>query len=186
MKGIVFTEFMELVETAYGMEMVDRIIELVNPPSGGAYTAVGTYDHGEMVALVGKLSDLTGVPVPQLLKIYGRHLFSRFVAFYPRFFANVRDCFGFLEQIEGHIHKEVLKLYPDAELPTFSHRRKSPDELELVYRSSRAMSDFAEGLIEGCAAHFSETLEISKQPMDGDSGTVVQFLIRRVGGKTHG
>ena len=43
MKGIVFTEFLEMVEEKYGLEMVDDIIENANLQSHGAYTSVGTY-----------------------------------------------------------------------------------------------------------------------------------------------
>lgn len=187
MKGMVFTEFLEMVETAYGISTVDKIIELSQLPSGGAYTAVGTYDHSEMVTLVGKLSQMTGVPVSGLLKIYGKHLFGRLYASYGHFFSGVNDCFDFLEKIEGYIHKEVLKLYPDAELPQFSHNRRSPDLLELVYRSPRQMGDFAEGLIEGCADHFKEKVTIEKQQILPGDGSEIRFLIRRrVTGTNHG
>jgi len=42
MKGIVFTEFLDLVEEKFGMEMVDKIITQSELESEGAYTAVGT------------------------------------------------------------------------------------------------------------------------------------------------
>ena len=46
MKGVIFTEFLEMVESHFSPEMADRIITAARLPSGGAYTAVGTYDHG--------------------------------------------------------------------------------------------------------------------------------------------
>lgn len=52
MKGIVFSEFMDLVEESFGLEMIDELIEQSDLPSGGSYTAVGTYPHGEMLTLV--------------------------------------------------------------------------------------------------------------------------------------
>jgi len=60
MKGIVFTEFLEMVEAKFSPEMTDRIITESKVPSGGAYSAVGTYDHEEIVALVQALSRATG------------------------------------------------------------------------------------------------------------------------------
>ena len=51
MKGIVFTEFLDLVEAKFGYEVVDHIIQESKLPNEGAYTGVGTYPHGEMVAL---------------------------------------------------------------------------------------------------------------------------------------
>ena len=60
MKGIVFAEFIELVEDKFGFEIADEIIEESNLPSGGSYTSVGTYDHREMLELVTHLSEKTG------------------------------------------------------------------------------------------------------------------------------
>jgi len=61
MKGVVFTELLKMVEEAHGLDMVDTIIEKSDLPSGGIYTAVGTYDHTEAVSLVVNLSEETGV-----------------------------------------------------------------------------------------------------------------------------
>jgi Haem-NO-binding len=116
MKGIVFTEFLEMVEDRFSPAMADRMLEACALPSGGVYTAVGTYDHHEMVQLVSQLSTLTGVAVPELLRTYGQHLFGRFVHRYPHFFAGVDSAFAFLHNIEGYIHVEVRKLYPEADL----------------------------------------------------------------------
>ena len=51
MKGVIFTEFLGMVADRFSEDMVDDIIEASDLPSGGAYTAVGIYDHGEIVAL---------------------------------------------------------------------------------------------------------------------------------------
>ena len=68
MKGIVFCEFVEMMEAEFSAEMADEIISSTELESGGAYTAVGTYDHNEMLALVTQLSEKTGAPVPDLVE----------------------------------------------------------------------------------------------------------------------
>lgn len=178
MKGIVFTEFIEMVEDRFGFEVADKILTSSDLPSGGHYTSVGTYDHSEMVTLTGALSSETGATVPQLLHAYGVHLFGRFAEAYGAFFKNVNDSFTFLEQIEGYIHVEVRKLYPDAELPSFQTERVSDHELVMIYRSERRMGDFAHGLIEGCGKYFNEALQIAKEPLD-PRGSRVKFVITR-------
>lgn len=40
MKGIVFTEFLEMVESHHSADMVDDIIDAARLVSGGIYTAV--------------------------------------------------------------------------------------------------------------------------------------------------
>ncbi|HBR92854.1 MAG TPA: hypothetical protein DEA90_01670, partial [Opitutae bacterium] len=67
MKGMVFTNFLEMVEERYGIDMVDTIIDASDLPSNGAYTAVGTYPHTEMVSLLISLEKETGVTVSELL-----------------------------------------------------------------------------------------------------------------------
>ena len=52
MLGIVFTEFMEMVEERFSPEVLDRIMEQAAPANQGAYTAVGYYPHEEILALV--------------------------------------------------------------------------------------------------------------------------------------
>lgn len=119
MKGVVFTEFLDFVSGALGSDVADDIIDDADVPNGGAYTAVGTYPYTEMQALVTALSRRTGKPVPDLLTLFGRHLCRRFAVRYPEFFTVQTSLFDFLESVDAYIHREVHKLYPDAELPVF-------------------------------------------------------------------
>ncbi len=154
MKGIVFTEFLEMVEDSFGDEIADAVIESCELPSGGAYTAVGTYEAAEMVALVSKLAELSENQVPDLLRAFGQHLFGRFYQLYPGFFEDVEGALDFITNVEGYIHVEVRKLYPDAELPSFEYARLESGEVDLYYTSPRRFDAFAEGLILGAFAHF--------------------------------
>ncbi len=163
MKGIVFTEFLELVEQLYSPDMVDDLIESCELPSRGIYTAVGTYPHNEIVNLLAKLSEMTGLAVGDLLKAFGSHLFGRFHKLYPVFFEGIDNAQQFLATIEDVIHVEVRKLYPDAELPRFDATHANADCLELIYRSDRHMGDLAEGLIEGCVRHFAVPHRIERE-----------------------
>jgi hypothetical protein len=67
MKGVVFTEFMELVESRMGPDMLDRIITDAELPNDGAYTSVGTYYHAGLVRMVQALSNASGLSVPSLI-----------------------------------------------------------------------------------------------------------------------
>jgi hypothetical protein len=181
MKGIIFTEFLEMVEARFSPEVVDRIIEACELPSGGAYTAVGTYDHQEIVQLVMQLSTVTEIPVPDLLRAYGTHLFSRFIVAYPQFFAGVDTTFAFLQNIEKHIHTEVRKLYPDADLPSFTYETADPRYLTMIYQSTRPFAALAEGLIMGCIAHFGEQIEVHCEDLSDGQGTCMRFSLTKRG-----
>jgi hypothetical protein len=181
MKGMVFTEFFEMVEASFSADMVDDIIDDAQPASGGAYTAVGTYDHGEMVALVVALSERTKTPVPALLKAFGSYLFGRFAQGYTQFFAKAKDAFHFLAGIEDVIHTEVRKLYPDAELPRFDVERHTDNELVLIYSSRRHFEDLAEGLILGCIAHFGGGIQLSRSTTGEGDSRAERFVLTRQG-----
>jgi Haem-NO-binding len=179
MKGVVFTEFLDMVEEKFSADMVDDIIEMSNLASGGAYTAVGTYPHEELVAMVVALSKQSGVATGALINVFGQHLFKRFYVRYPHFFANVPTAFDFLSGIEDVIHVEVLKLYPDAQLPRFVVEKRSADELVLVYHSARHFGDLAAGLMQGCVAHFGENINIARQDLKTEDGNAnIQFTLQ--------
>ncbi|OYY93151.1 MAG: hypothetical protein B7Y41_12555 [Hydrogenophilales bacterium 28-61-23] len=178
MKGLVFTELMEMIEASWSLDMVDAIIARSKVASGGAYTAAGAYPHEEMVALLVALSEETKVPVPDLALAFGRHLFGRFAIAYPRFFQAGTDTLQFLGGIEGNIHAEVSKLYPDAELPTFEVDT-APGQLTLTYFSNHPSADLAQGLIEGCIAHFGEKITLRREPAPQQSGAQARFVLNQ-------
>ncbi len=178
MKGMVFTEFLEMVESAHSYNMVDRIIEEARLPSGGAYTAVGTYDHAEMWSLVSQLSHATGTAVPDLMQAFGRHLAQRLANSHPVFF-EASSLFDFLASVDSLIHVEVRKLYPDAELPHFEVLERTPQRMQLVYRSPRHFGDLAEGLMQGAAAHYGEPVRITRETVSEVSGSHIRFTLER-------
>ncbi len=180
MKGLVFCEFVEFMEEEYGPAVADRVITSANLPSGGAYTAVGTYDHGEMVAMLTSLAQCTERTPHQLLRSFGRRLFGRLARAYPELLGTARSTIDFLQQVDGHIHVEVRKLYPDAELPSFASRAERPGRLVLDYSSSRGLADLAVGMIEGCAAHFGERIELREEDRSNGGRMNVRFTV------THG
>ena len=178
MQGIVFPECLDMVAERFTPEMTDRMLTAA-VPSDDVYTAVGTYDYHEVIQLVGQLSALTRLPVPKLLHTFGVHLFGRFVMTYPTLFSGVTSAFSFLERIEDHIHVEVRKLYPNAELPMFVCDTSTPNRLTILYRSSRPFADLAEGLIAGCIAHFGESIVVNRDDIANSHGAHVRFVLTK-------
>ena len=179
MKGVIFSEFIEMVEQAFSPEIADQIIEQANLASEGAYTSVGTYDHQEILSLVSELSAVTSIPVETLVNTFGEHMFERFHALYPFIFEGISNAFEFLSRIEDHVHAEVRKLYSDTELPTFEVRYPSDNTLEMVYRSRRPFGLLAKGLIQGCIKHYGENITIDMEDLSTDDGSHVHFMLTR-------
>ncbi len=178
MKGIVFTEFLDLVEDKFGLEVLDKIITQSNLESGGVYTSVGTYSFSEMLQLLQHLSAHTNISIDDLLLVYAEHFFGVIEESYPGLLATYKDPIEMLSSIENHIHVEVRKIYPDAELPTFEVIEKTDDRLIMVYKSSRAMHHFGLGLMNKTFEHFNSKASIVLEKLKED-GTEVKFVINK-------
>ncbi len=178
MKGIVFTEFLDLVEDKFGLEMVDKIINQSTLESKGIYTSIGTYSFSEMLQLLNHLSKNTNISIDNLLLVYAEHFFSVIEKSYPGLLATYKDPIEMLSSIENHIHIEVRKIYPDAELPEFTVEEKTENSLIMIYKSNRAMHHFGLGLMNKTFEHFNATATIALEKIKED-GTEVKFIIQK-------
>jgi hypothetical protein len=176
MKGIVFTEFLEMVESKFGLEIVDEIIENSELPSEGVYTSVGTYEFNEMVSLITQLSSKVNISVDNLLYTFGIYLFDSLGKAHPEVIQSYNSPLGLLYSIEDHIHVHVKKLYPDAELPTFKILEKTDTSISMIYASSRGLYKLAHGLMQKSFEHFNKSAEVSIELLKED-GTEVKFDI---------
>lgn len=171
MLGIVFTEFFDMVEQQFSAEMVEHLIEDVQPASGAIYTSVGYYSHQELVAYVLALAKRSEVPVSELVRRFGHHLFAAFARHYQDMLTPYSSTMQLLQQVDSHIHVEVKKLYPDALTPSFTVLHAGPEKLEIEYRSERNMADLAQGLIEASLLHFHDHLRLRRQDLPEQSAT---------------
>ena len=179
MKGIVFQEFILMVEDQFSVETADAMMTSSTLQTGGAYTCVGTYDHGEIVEMVGHLSAATGIAVPALLRTFGQSLFNSLTARYPQHLKNVTSTYELLSVLDNKIHVDVKKLYPDAELPTFEPSSADAGTMTLVYRSKRPFADLAEGMIAGAIAHFNESISMTRCDRPCADGAHTRFMLTR-------
>lgn len=180
MKGIIFDEFIKLVESTFGEEILDQIINdnFDKLETGGAYTTVGTYNYLELLALVTSLSKSVDMPIADLVKAFGLHLASAFSTKFPHFYQECPNSFSLFKRIDDHIHVEVHKLYPDADLPRFSYEQISETELELTYQSKHDFSQLALGLIEGTAKYYNEDLNIKTKNLSSEPETKIIFNLK--------
>lgn len=179
MKGIIFTEFLELVENRFGLEMVDKIITQSTLESNGIYTAVGTYDFSEMLELINQLSHNTDISVDNLLLVYAEHLFVSLVNMYPDLVKHYKTPMHLVASIETHIHAEVKKIYPLAQLPKFDLVEQLEKSMIIIYRSDKALYILTKGLMEQTFKLFKEPVTITFKKIKED-GTEVMFFINKI------
>ena len=181
MKGVIFTEFLDMVDTGFSPDMTDRIVEIAAPPNQGAYTSVGSYPASEMVSLVQALAQESGRPIDELLFAFGHYLLGRFVAVHGEYFREAGSTFRLLESVEDHIHVDVRKLDAKAELPAFAWSQPGEDRMVMDYSSPRGLAKLAEGLIAACIEHYGEPIELSVESRSED-GTKARFVLERRAG----
>lgn len=179
MKGVIFTEFLAFIEQMFGLLMADHLITATRPASGGAYTAVGMYDAGELIAMVVELSRNLGVPVPVLAKAFGGHLFQSFARSHSLTTGDLRSTEELLASVENRIQVEVLKLFPDAELPTIGFEQIDPQTSVVLYQSNMPLADLAEGFISASIDHFKEPIAVEREDLPPKDGTHVRFTLVR-------
>lgn len=179
MKGVIFTEFLELVEEKFGLAMVDKIINQSNLESKGVYTSVGTYEFSEMLQLITNLSHNTDVSVDDLLLVYSEHLFVVLTKSHPDLVEHYKDPMDLLASIENHIHVEVKKIYPDAQLPTFTIESRTDNNMVMIYKSDKALYMLGKGLMLETFKLFNVPVNIEYQKLN-NQGTEVRFTVTKV------
>jgi hypothetical protein len=170
MKGIILAELAEYAAATFPTA--------ADAAAARSYDARAVYSRGELVELAERLGEAAAVTPAELLRDFGVHLFARFAALYPVFFVEVESAIPFLVEINGYVHGEVQKIYPDAQLPRFDCARTADGGLEMTYLSDRELPDLAEGLIRGCIAHFGDPIEVRRESVPGSRAGSVRFLLR--------
>lgn len=176
MKGIILSEFVEFLEITLGDERAQKIIGASDLASSGAYSRVGLYDYQELIQLLTETVSETDTEASVLLEQFSDHLFTVFKRDYNVFFDGVSSAAEMLTQIDNHIHVEVQKLYPDAELPKFEYTR-SDGELSLHYQSPRPLAAVAQALVGACLKYFGDREVLLSSSIADDQKSAV-FVIQ--------
>ncbi len=180
MKGIIFTNFISYMQERHGEELAKQTLQNAGKITAeGVYVEEDTYPYEDMFELAGNLAALTGITLSATFEAFGEYLFGNLARRFSSFFAPDETLFSFLQKLEGHIHVEVRRKYPDANLPGFTFTPVDENNLRMVYTSERAMSDFGIGMIKGAATWFKRDVFVGKKDLTPNhSGTRVEILVR--------
>lgn len=178
MKGVVFTELIEMIEDLMGLAFTNRVIEDARLENEGAFTAIGTYPSQDLLKLFESLGKHAENPQDKIIKGYGECLFHRLSMSFQNELAAHPGAFSFLLQLGDIIKRETLKLYPDAKIPEIHARLISPHSLEFRYTSSRKLVDLVEGFICGCVGYFNENISITRGNLSSE-GCDIRFVLQK-------
>ncbi|WP_075187225.1 heme NO-binding domain-containing protein [Teredinibacter haidensis] len=163
MKGAVFIALNDMIETEYGINAWESILDKVKPESEGIYASASSYRDEEVVDLVVAIAEYLGADPHLVTRKFGHYLFSQLNSKFPIFTSLHTQYFNFLSSIEGVIHKEVRKLYQDAALPSIRCDQLNDSHIQMHYSSPRKLCFLAEGLVSGAAEHYGVNVDINQQ-----------------------
>jgi len=179
MKGVVFRSFETFVINRFGEDVIEDAMALPTLSTGGAYTAVGDYPPSDFLTLAVSVAEQTKTPIPTLVTHFGETLFHILAGTHSDMVKGYDTAIDLLSVIENVIHRDVRKLYTNAQLPRFDILDRSGNNyLHMEYSSARPFADLAEGLIIGCLDHYGvkEISSIVRDNIKAD-GTHSRFKV---------
>jgi hypothetical protein len=175
---MLFTELIDFIERHSDLVTAEQIIDEAKLAGSGAYTAVGNYPHQEMIQLVESASTILQIAPEELMRQFGKELFSKLYESHPKFFdEGVDNAPLFLARVQQHIHDEVVKLCPESNPPKVLVS-KGDRILRVKYQSHRPFALVALGLIEGCYEYFGRPAQVRFCSDLGVTSSVAEFSIR--------
>lgn len=135
MKGLLFTELLEMVEEDFGYNTANDIVLRSNLSSGGIYTASRSYHRAEMSVLFEQLHQQTMVPFEQLSAAFGRRLCQRIAQVYP--------------QHKNYVNRIFTMISKRGATPVFQYVSTGEDSLTVLYNPQANTDCLTDGMIKG-------------------------------------
>ena len=159
MKGIVFTEFLEMVEEEFGFKVIDKIIVNSDLLSKGIYTAFGNYDEGELFILINALSMEVNLEKSKIMIILGEKLYKSF--------------------IENYINMEVRRIFPKSSLQQIEIDYLNEEKLIITYYVNEKISELIQGIILGYINICKDSIKVNKSDAILDGQLVYRFIMEK-------
>lgn len=176
MKGVIFCLLKKMVVMRIGAEAWDTLVERSALKTvGGVFVGSATYPEEDMHALLATASVMTGRPVGELLRAFGRFAFPDLAAVDPAFVPPGATAKSFLQSVDRVIHGEVHKAQPEAQLPYFGYEDPGPARLVMLYRSPRRLCELVTGFIEGTGDYFGEAITQAHTQCQRDGFAACRF-----------
>lgn len=162
MKGMVFNLLEDFIVDNFSQDKFEDIYASTTLKTKDPFVGPGTYPDEDFLALVGVACSKLNIPVADAVRGFGKYCFPKLVEIEPSFVNKPINAKEFLKTIHNIIHVEVKKLHPDAELPVIEYKDIEKNKLQMIYKSSKKLCLFAEGLIEGCGEHYKEKIDFKQ------------------------
>lgn len=156
MHGLVLNSFIAFLRETY--DGVDGLV----PPDTEFFPSEAYADE-DFTRLVEQAAVALGMSRHDLERAFGRfaghHTFARL---YPRFYAASGGTRTFLLNVEQRIHDLVRATVPNAAPPKLHVAPLGGEDVVVTYTSERRLCQMAEGLVEGVADYYGESVRIDR------------------------
>jgi hypothetical protein len=176
MHGIIHLELQKFVIANHGEQAWHELLRRADL-AGEIVTPLKVYPDEQIVRLVKGASELTGIPIADLLEAFGEALVPTYLTLYGALIKPEWRTLDVIEHTEETIHRVVRLRQPGAQPPRLRARRTTPVEVILTYDSPRRLCAVARGIARGLASHFSERISIDESSCmhRGDPSCVIKF-----------
>lgn len=167
MKGTIVATWVSTARKLWGDDALREVLREVGWAQDKLFLPTEDVPEDEPRRMVEALARRLGKSSGEIWRAIGKDNVETFFQVYPAFFAG-KNLYSFLSSMYD-VHVEVVRRIPGARPPLLALTPVSETEAVLEYRSQRAMFDYFQGLLEGAAAHYKESLQIAQQEKTSDS-----------------
>jgi tRNA A-37 threonylcarbamoyl transferase component Bud32 len=183
--GIIFFYIQKFADVATAGKTTWLKLRETVATSASRYLPNGTYPDGEAVGLLQSLAERAGEPLPALVERFGEFVAPHLVKVAGRHIDPSWRTLDLIENTESIIHTMIRATNPGAEPPVLEAVRHSPNELHLVYGSSRQLCVLARGIMKGVAKHYGESITIDETSCMLHGGPFCSFVVQDDSHETH-
>ncbi|RDV11459.1 hypothetical protein DXT99_24680 [Pontibacter diazotrophicus] len=156
MHGSIFVLLKRFVESLYGYSTWVNLREAAGVKHA-PYQMNEMYPTSEIFAIVGKASELMGIPPHELMEQFGESLVPDLLLIYKKYVRPEWRTYDMLLNTETAMHAAVRKEDSRTTPPILLVTKISDRQLLIDYHSKRRMGGVAVGIVRGIAKHFDES-----------------------------
>lgn len=184
MHGIIFKELKDFVIDQYDQATWNAIVDEAGVPSG-LYVPVSEYPDEELLALVAAASELSGIPVDDLLYEFGRFVFPDLASVYGVHVDDEWDAVDLVANVEHYIHEALrAKQLSEFTPPGLQSKRVGEDRVLLAYSSDRELCDVAKGLLVGAGEFYDDPVAVREHRCMKDGAPRCEISVERTTGQS--
>lgn len=179
MYGMVNEAVKGLVLSAFGKDAWEKIHTQANSPE--SFVSLDSYDDAVTYNLVGAASEVLQLDAGTILVEFGKYWVAEVATVhYAELMSQTGDgIVPFLDNLDA-MHQRMKSMFPNYQPPSFRVLPLEEEGLFQVdyYSKREGLLPFVEGLFQGLAIHFKETLEIEHVPDDSHPLPCKRMTIR--------